>query len=103
MVRQGGGSMQVDNPGAGGRRSKDITGATNGWTTSGRSIFLGRKFQVQDNIHARIKARYAAGLRFRTVLFRVQLIVGIRIETAETKVSLVVRNVAFYLVGPHVL
>ncbi len=60
-------------------------------------------FKIQDDVLATVEAGDRAGRRLGAFLFRVQFIIGIRIQTAEAVAAGVIGVTAADGIGPHVL
>jgi len=59
-------------------------------------------FKIQDDVLATVEAGDRAGRRLGAFLFRVQFIIGIRIQTAEAVAAGVIGVTAADGIGPHV-
>lgn len=67
------------------------------------SALLFIELQIQDNIFATIKTGDRARLRFGSVLFGVEFVIGIGIQTAKAVISGIVADVAAHGIGTHIL
>src|SRR5439155_1342472 len=67
------------------------------------SVLFLDDFQIQDDVLARVETGHRAGCRLCIVLFRVQFVIRVGVESAEPVTSGVIGIAASHGVGPHVL
>src|SRR5438874_12727133 len=70
--------------------------------STGSALFL-VDLEIQDDVLARVETGYSARRRLRVVFFGVQLVVGVRVQSAETIASRIIGVTASHGIGPHVL